>query len=323
MSQENLSSQDAAQGAAQEAPWELSAATAKHPCYSVNAAHQYARMHLPVAPACNIQCHYCNRKFDCVNESRPGVTREILNPEAARDKFIQVKRALPNLSVVGIAGPGDALANWEQTRRTLALIREEDPECLFCLSTNGLMVPQYGPELVALGVSHVTVTLNCIDPEIGAAIYHFVDFRGKRHTGVAAAEILLENQIEGIRYLVGKSVCVKVNIVMIPGINAAHIPLVVKKAKELGVFMTNIIPLIPAQGSRFQAMAPPSPEELKSLREISRKDIQQMCHCRQCRADAIGLLERDIACRFADVSKKGPATVRRENNFQPSDPGVA
>lgn len=319
MSRGKLSSQDAVENGTGK----LSDATAKHPCYSVNAAHQYARMHLPVAPACNIQCHYCNRKFDCVNESRPGVTSEILNPEAARDKFIQVKRALPNLAVVGIAGPGDALANWEQTRLTLALIRQEDRGCLFCLSTNGLMLPQYGPELVTLGVTHVTVTLNCVGPEIGAAIYHFVDFRGKRLTGVEAAEILIENQIEGIRYLVGKNVCVKVNIVMIPGINATHIPLVVKKAKELGVFMTNIIPLIPAQGSRFQAMAPPSPEELKSLREICRKDIRQMCHCQQCRADAIGLLERDIACRFGDVAKKASATIGRENDFQPSHPGVA
>ena len=30
-------------------------------------------MHVAVAPACNIQCHYCNRKYDCANESRPGV----------------------------------------------------------------------------------------------------------------------------------------------------------------------------------------------------------------------------------------------------------
>ena len=44
-----------------------------HPCYSEKAHHHYARMHVAVAPACNIQCHYCNRKYDCANESRPGV----------------------------------------------------------------------------------------------------------------------------------------------------------------------------------------------------------------------------------------------------------
>ena len=37
---------------------------AKHPCYSEDAHHHYARMHVAVAPACNIQCNYCNRKYD-------------------------------------------------------------------------------------------------------------------------------------------------------------------------------------------------------------------------------------------------------------------
>ena len=66
--------------------------TAKHPCYSADAHNKFARMHLPVAPACNISCNYCNRKFDCVNESRPGVTSEILKPEEALEKFLKVRK---------------------------------------------------------------------------------------------------------------------------------------------------------------------------------------------------------------------------------------
>ena len=54
-----------------------------HPCYSEKAHHRFARIHLAVAPACNIQCNYCNRKYDCSNESRPGVTSERLTPEHA------------------------------------------------------------------------------------------------------------------------------------------------------------------------------------------------------------------------------------------------
>ncbi len=48
-----------------------------HPCYSQEAHYFYARMHVAVAPACNIQCNYCNRKYDCANESRPGVVSEL------------------------------------------------------------------------------------------------------------------------------------------------------------------------------------------------------------------------------------------------------
>ncbi|TIW05954.1 MAG: hypothetical protein E5V74_00685, partial [Mesorhizobium sp.] len=54
-----------------------------HPCFSEEAHHYFARMHVAVAPACNVQCNYCNRKYDCANESRPGVVSEKLTPDQA------------------------------------------------------------------------------------------------------------------------------------------------------------------------------------------------------------------------------------------------
>ena len=100
---------------------QLEEALARHPCYSKDAHREYARMHVPVAPRCNIQCNYCNRKYDCCNESRPGVTSEVLTPEQAAGKVLYVRSKIPQLSVVGIAGPGDPLAN-EETFRTLELV---------------------------------------------------------------------------------------------------------------------------------------------------------------------------------------------------------
>lgn len=96
---------------------------AHHPCYSVSGHHRYARMHLAVAPACNLQCHYCNRKYDCSNESRPGVVTTLLTPEQAMAQARQVVAAIPQLSVVGIAGPGDPLANMSRTFNTLTQLR--------------------------------------------------------------------------------------------------------------------------------------------------------------------------------------------------------
>ena len=72
----------------------------KHPCFNIKAKGTYARVHLPVAPKCNIQCNYCKRDYDCVNESRPGVTSEILSPEQALAYLIKLKEKMPNLSVV-------------------------------------------------------------------------------------------------------------------------------------------------------------------------------------------------------------------------------
>lgn len=52
-----------------------------HPCYNKDAAANWGRLHLPVAPNCNIQCNYCNRKYDCANENRPGVTQHVYTPQ--------------------------------------------------------------------------------------------------------------------------------------------------------------------------------------------------------------------------------------------------
>jgi len=277
---------------------ELLEKTKKHPCYSFEAHHKHARMHLPVAPHCNVSCNYCNRKFDCVNESRPGVTSEVLTPDMAKQKYDWVKGKLDNLSVVGIAGPGDALANWEQTKRSIQLIRAADSEIIFCLSTNGLMLPEYAAEMIELGVRHVTVTMNCIDPAVGAQIYKHVYYKGKKYEGIQGAQILLSNQLEGIKMLTSAGVLVKVNIVMVRGVNDRQIPDVVKKAKELGAFITNIMPLIPAPGSVFENFPQTSMKEINEMRNTCEIDMQQMRHCKQCRADAIGLLGDDVSQDF-------------------------
>lgn len=290
-------------------PEELAEITAKHPCYSFDAHHKFARMHLPVAPICNISCNYCNRKYDCVNESRPGVTSEVLTPELSLAKFIRVKTEIPHLSVVGIAGPGDALANWEATKRSIGLIKGEAPDTIFCLSTNGLMLPHYGQDIIDLGIKHATVTVNCLEPAIGAKIYHHIHYQGKYYVGEAAAKILIRNQKEGIKLLADNGILVKVNIVMIKGINGQHIPEVVQKAKSLGAFMTNIMPLIPAPGSVFRSFPQTSMKEVNTMRNLCQIDIPQMRHCQQCRADAIGLLTEDQSHKFRNTK---PDAMKRK-----------
>lgn len=286
-------------------PEGLGEMTDRHPCYSFNAHHKFARMHLPVAPLCNISCNYCNRKYDCVNESRPGVTSEVLTPEMSLTKFIQVKEEIPHLSVVGIAGPGDALANWGNVKRSIALIKAESPDMIFCLSTNGLMLPHYGREIIELGIKHVTVTVNCLDPVIGAEIYHHVHYQGKYYVGENAAEILINNQMAGIKLLADNGILIKINIVMVKAVNSGHIPEVVKKVKSLGALMTNIMPLIPAPGSVFESFPQTSMKEVNIMRDLCQTDLRQMRHCQQCRADAIGLLTEDQSYKFRSVKPDG------------------
>jgi nitrogenase cofactor biosynthesis protein NifB len=275
----------------------------RHPCFGGCGAG-YARIHLPVAPDCNIKCGYCLRKFSCANESRPGVSAQILTPEAALERYLDVKGEVPKLSTVGIAGPGDALANGEKTFRTLRLIRAADPDAIFCLSTNGLLLPENTDELVMLGVSHLTVTINTIDPKTGRRIYQFVDYEGRRYRGEEAAALLLQNQLLGIKRAAAAGLVVKANIVVLKGLNDGEIPAIVEGVKSAGVSVTNIMQLIPVKGSLFESIPLVSKAELDAIRKRCEFLLPQMYHCRQCRADAIGTIEHDISRRWTDNSEQ-------------------
>ena len=268
----------------------------RHPCYSEEAHRFYARMHIPVAPACNIQCNYCNRKFDCVNESRPGVVSEVLTPEQAERKVKGVAAQLMQLSVVGVAGPGDPLANPEQTFDTFARVKKHVPDVSLCLSTNGLTLYRHVNEILELGIRHVTITINAIDPEVGREIYPWVFDEGVRYEGREAAELLISRQLQGLEMLAKLGILVKVNSIMIPGVNDHHLPAVSQRVKELGATLHNVTPLIIAPGSQYEmdGRKAPRPKELHNLQELLGRDgMKVMRHCRQCRADAIGLLGQD------------------------------
>jgi len=289
----------------------------EHPCYNREAHDKFARMHVPVAPRCNIQCNYCNRKYDCSNESRPGVTSEILSPEEAAEKIRIVKEKIPYLSVIGIAGPGDPLAN-EETFRTLELVNREFPELTLCVSTNGLALPENAQRLYDLGVRFLTVTMNASGPSVGGMVYDKVQWKGRTYSGKEGAEILLRNQLEGVKRCVDLGMMVKINIVMIPGINDGHIPELVKQVKSLGVYIVNILPLIPVDGTKFSGRRAPTPEERKKLMDVCELDVRMMRHCRQCRADAVGLLGEDRSSEFMRMGSCQAGCGPPRENSEPS-----
>ncbi|AJY46764.1 nitrogen fixation protein NifB [Martelella endophytica] len=272
-----------------------------HPCYSEEAHHHFARMHVAVAPACNIQCNYCNRKYDCANESRPGVVSELLTPEQAVKKTLAVAANIPQMSVLGIAGPGDPLANPKRTFDTFRALSEEAPDIKLCVSTNGLNLPDHVDELIRHNIDHVTITINCVDPEVGAKIYPWIFWNNRRIRGVKAARILIRQQQKGLEMLVERGVLVKVNSVMIPGVNDDHLKEVSRVIKEKGAFLHNVMPLIaaPEHGTYYGVMGQrgPTAAELKALQDDC-SDMNLMRHCRQCRADAVGMLGEDRGHEF-------------------------
>jgi nitrogen fixation protein NifB len=261
-----------------------------HPCFNVKAHRTFGRIHLPVAPRCNIQCKFCNRKFDCMSESRPGVTSGVLTPMQAIVYLNEVMQQKKNLSVVGIAGPGDPFANPQETLETFRLVREQYPEMLLCVATNGLNIGPYVEDLAKLNVSHVTVTVNAVDPNIGGKVYSWIRYKKRVLPSERGAQLLLENQLAALEALKKKEILVKVNSIILPGINDSHIIDVAKKMSELKIDILNCVPYHPAHGCALEELSEPTEEMTTLVRKQAERYIPQMRHCTRCRADAVGLI---------------------------------
>lgn len=265
-----------------------------HPCFDPDASHLFGRVHLPVAPQCNIGCNFCDRKYDCLNESRPGVTSTVLAPHQAVAYLEKVTDILDTpISVVGIAGPGDPFANPDETMQTLRLVRKHYPEMLLCVASNGLEIGPHIPELAELGTSHVTITVNAVDPDIGAQIYRFVRPGRQVMRGVEGAAYLLQRQLEAIEELRAHNITVKVNSIVMPGVNDDHVLTIAKTMCRFGVNYHNCMALYPLANTPFGELDEPDDAMMASIRGECEKYVVQMRHCERCRADAAGLLGED------------------------------
>jgi nitrogen fixation protein NifB len=265
---------------------------AVHPCFSGGANMTKGRIHLPVSPACNIQCRFCRRAFNKA-EHLPGVTAGLLKPEEAAALVRRALELCPDITVAGIAGPGDTLAT-PHALKTFEYIHREFPDLINCMSTNGLLLERYAEDVRRAGVKTLTVTVNAVDPLILEAICSHIILDGKKYEGAEGAEILIEAQKRGIRAAAGLGIFIKINIVLIPDVNSDHIAEIARTAGELGAGIINIIPLIPRH--EFAGMTPPGCDELAAARQAAEAYLPVFRHCRHCRADAAGILGRgDLA----------------------------
>lgn len=284
----------------------------RHPCMGGKANVTAGRIHLPVSPGCNIQCKFCTRQFD-KSLIRPGVSSLVLKPEETIDVIKRAMELCPELTVVGIAGPGDTLAS-NQALDTFALVKKHFPELICCLSTNGYRLPHKVDRIAEIGIETITVTVNAIDPEIEAEINEFViDEHGVKHEGIEGAKLLIQNQLKGIRRAAELGIVVKINSVLVPGINDEHIKEVARVTAECGASLLNIIPLIPQNG--MKDIPAPSCELLNHVRQEAGQYLEVFRHCQHCRADALGIpgkgkdlhseLYKDRPCEVAETFSHG------------------
>lgn len=257
----------------------------EHPCFAVGAKNNKGRVHLPVSPGCNITCNFCQRKINDT-DNRPGVTSEIISPKEAIEVVRKAIALCPDITVAGVAGPGDTLAT-PYALETFRQIKEEFPGIIKCMSTNGLLILDYADEIIEVGIDSLTVTVNAVDPQIQALICEDIIYKGKRYSGCEAAGILIRNQLAGIEKIAKAGITIKVNTVLIPEINSNHVSTVAKTVAAKGAKIFNIIPLIPQHKLNWCSV--PGCDLISKVRAESKEYIRVFRHCQRCRADAAGI----------------------------------
>lgn len=266
----------------------------RHPCLSGEAHLKYGRIHLPVSPACNIGCRFCGRGIH--SENVPGAAGRVLSPGEAADILGRALELCPEISVAGVAGPGDALASGHAIE-TFRLIKERFPHIIKCLSTNGLKLEEKIPQLKEIGLDSLTVTVNSLVTETLEKINAFTVTEGSMLTGIESARALIDAQLRGIE-AAGRALdaVIKINTVLVPGVNDGEIASIAEKCAALGASIMNIIPLIPQHGMADKRE--PTCQELNAAREAAAPFLDVFRHCKRCRADAAGVMGKNH-----DISK--------------------
>lgn len=255
-----------------------------HPCFGGH-KNNVGRIHLPVSPGCNIACRFCDRAINDVEE-RPGVTSKVITPEESIDALKRALDICPEITVAGIAGPGDTLAS-DYALATFRKVKEKFPNLIKCMSTNGLLLFEKADEVIDVGIDSLTVTVNAVDPEILAKLNKYIIYHGKRYEGTEGAGILIENQLKGIRKVAEAGITIKINTVLVPKINGEHIGEIAKTVGEAGASIYNIIPLIPQHELADEEA--PDCAQIDEARTRAGKYIDVFRHCQHCRADAVGV----------------------------------
>jgi nitrogen fixation protein NifB len=119
-----------------------------------------------------------------------------------------------------------------------------------------------------------------------------VNYQGKKYDGIAGAGLLLEKQLAGIEAAAKAGLLIKINHVYIPGVNDHETFELAVKVRQLGATMMNIIPVIPI--GRFSGWEEPSPAVMELVRNQAESILSQARHCKQCRADAVGMIGQDL-----------------------------
>lgn len=251
--------------------------TDTHPCFSAQGRKNASQVHLPVAPRAMARIRFSHA---------PAPKPAILPMEAVNWLDGLLEQGTP-VDMVGITGPGDPLAVPGPTLETLGEVRRRHPGLPLCLTTLGIGGAEVAAELAGLSLSHVTVLVDAISPEVAAALYAWVRPSTKTLPLEQGVDILLREQAEAIRAFKAAGLTVKVNTTVYPGVNDSHVEGIARAVKELGADIMRVVPYSPTPENEGE-MDAPGPDMMVACREAAAKHMELATGPDRCGNDVVG-----------------------------------
>ncbi len=222
-----------------------------------------------------------------IQSPTPGYAERLMTVEQAYKRVIYELNRRPQLQVVAVSGPGEPLYN-RQTLQLFDRIRQADLDVHLCLSTNGVLLSQYAQRLSQLCIETVSVSVHACHVDTAAEVYEWAITEDNRTLrGSEMGEYILQSQLQGIEHATEAGLHVKVNTVLIPGINEREIATLARLVRERGASIQNLMPLrINEAVSTWHA---PTTKELATARCTASAYIPQFHLCAGCRSDVVGV----------------------------------
>jgi cyclic pyranopterin phosphate synthase len=184
-------------------------------------------LRISITQRCNIHCAYCHREGEV---QRANETAEKLNlEEIVRIAKIAVSLGITRIKLTG----GEPLMRKDVCEVVKSLAKISGLRDL-SMTTNGLLLDTFAKPLFAAGLKRVNVSLPTLNPET--------------YTKLTGGK--LENALAGIKTAVETGFSpVKLNMVVLRGVNVTDMPGMIDFASDLGVIL-QLIELDPINVSR-------------------------------------------------------------------------
>ena len=251
---------------------------ASHPCFGMTARKTVGRLHLPVAPRSNARIRFADA----------GGSKAAMAPEEAVNWLDHVMDQGKPVAIVGITGPGDPLTVPEPSLRTLRLVRDKYPDISLCLTTLGMNGAEYAEELVDLGVSHVTLLVDAVSPEVAERLYAWVRPSTRTLPLKEAVRLLITDQARAVSAFKKAGLTVKINTTVYPGYNAGHVEEIARTMGGLGADIMAVVPYHPGKDAD-EDVPGTNVELLAEIRDLAGRHIDIMPAWDECGENVVGL----------------------------------